>query len=493
MGCCCKKKGERLLEEQKKEFDYIKAKKLIMLCISEDYRFKKFSNQIENFDEIMFENFFKGNVDYFHYYNFKNGITIDIEFESLLYYLEDFQSILLEWYEDESKHNIIQKLWLKRYCIYKLKDKNDQELEEILNDVISDSNKIEIKQELRALIMNSYESKVSDIKNFLKYQYPEFYSLIETTLEYKKKLEKTNEGEDCVDPLKDILTKLKEYIKLLIKKNFGEKLGNNLKNIRLWNRITKLVTEEIKLEYNNSIVIDFMTVSGLINKFKNKEGIIKILKDIGDHYKSPFLAVTNLAISFLNLCTSVKSFYNTLIDYRQKKTKYTDRLKQIHQNFESHKKKIRNLEINKLNEVEDIKGTIESIINIGKDINKEKYDLYLLIFEIQEEIERKVSEKSKSGAKIAKGVLGFLGSVVGFVFTGGGIALLYAVAAGIHGVAIGINSVDIVKQKQAIKDYISILNKGYKLQVEMEEELGKLQKLYRNLNLDIYIPININN
>ena len=123
MGCCCKKKGERLLEEQKKEFDYIKAKKLIMLCISEDYRFKKFSNQIENFDEIMFENFFKGNVDYFHYYNFKNGITTDIEFESLLYYLEDFQSILLEWYEDESKHNIIQKLWLKRYCIYKLKDK----------------------------------------------------------------------------------------------------------------------------------------------------------------------------------------------------------------------------------------------------------------------------------------------------------------------------------------------------------------------------------
>ena len=66
-------------------------------------------------------------------------------------------------------------------------------------------------------------------------------------------------------------------------------------------------------------------------------------------------------------------------------------------------------------------------------------------------------------------------------------------AAGKHGVAIGINSVDIVKQKQAIKDYILILNKGYKLQVEMEEELGKLQKLYSNLNLDIYIPININN
>ena len=256
MGCCCKKKGERLLEEQKKEFDYIKAKKLIVLCISEDYCFKI--------------------------------------------------------------------------------------------------------------------------------------------------LEETNKGEDCVDPLKDILTKLKEYIKPLIKKNFGEKLGNKLKNIRLWNRITNLVTEEIKVEYNNSIVIDFMTVSGLINKFKNKEGIIKILKDIGDHYKSPFLAVTNLAMSFLNLCTSVKSFYNTLIDFRQKKTKYTDILKQIHQNFESHKKKIRNLEINKLNEVEDIKGTIESIIDIGKDINKEKYDLYLLIFEIQEEIERKVSEKSKSGVKLLR-------------------------------------------------------------------------------------------
>ena len=490
MGNCCKKKGERLLEEQKKEFDYIKAKKLIMLCISEDYRFKKFCNQIENFDEIMFENFFKGNVDNFNY-NYDQDLPRDKEFNYLLLYLEDFQSILLEWYEDESKHSIIQKLWLKGYCIYKLKDKSYQELEEILNDIISDTNKIEIKQELRALIMNSPESKVSDIKNFLKYQYPEFYSLIETTFEYKKKLEETNQGEDCVNPLNDILTKLKEYIKPLIK-NFDEKLGNKLKNTRLWNNITKLVTEEIKVEHNNSIVIDFMTVSGLINKFKNKEGIIKILKDIGDHYKSSFIAVTNLAMSFLNLCTSVKSFYDTLIDYRQKKTEYTYRLQQIHQNFESHKNEIRNLKIYKLNEVEDINRTIELIINIGKKINQEKYALYNLIFEIQEEIERKISQKSKSGAKIATAVFGFLGSVVGFVFTGGGIAILYAITAGMNAVAVGINSANIVEQKKAIKDYISILDKAYKVQVEMEKELEKLQKLYTNLNLDTYIPININ-
>ena len=489
MGCCCKKKkGEHLLEEQKKEFDDIKAKKLIKLCISEDNRFKKFCNQIDNFDEIMFENFFKGNVDY----DYDKYLSRDKEFDYLLLYLEDFQSILLEWYEDESKHSIIQKLWLKRYCIYKLKDKSDQELEEILNDIISDTNKIEIKQELRALIMNSYESKVSDIKNFLKDQYPEFYSLIETTFEYKKKLEETDKDKDCVNPLNDILTKLKKYTKSLIK-YYDEKLGNKLKNTGLWNNITKLVTEQIKIEHNNSIAIDFMTISGLINKFKNKEGIMKILKDIGAHYQTPFIAVTNLAMSFLNLCTSVKSFYNTFVDYRQKKTEYTYRFEQIHQNFESHKKEIRNLEIYKLNEVEDINGTIELIINIGKKINQEKYALYQLMFEIEEEIERKVSKKSKSGAGIAMGVLGFLGSVVGFVFTGGGIALLYIVTAGMNAAAVGINSANIVQQKKAIKDYISILKKAHELQAEMEEELGKLQKLYSNLNSDTYVPININN
>ena len=115
-----------------------------------------------------------------------------------------------------------------------------------------------------------------------------------------------------------------------------------------------------------------------------------------------------------------------------------------------------------------------------------------MIFEIQEEIERKISKKSKSGAKIATAVFGFLGSVVGFVFTGGGIAILYAITAGMNAVAVGINSANIVEQKKAIKDYISILDKAYKVQVEMEKELEKLQKLYTNLNLDTYIPININ-
>ena len=85
-----------------------------------------------------------------------------------------------------------------------------------------------------------------------------------------------------------------------------------------------------------------------------------------------------------------------------------------------------------------------------------------------------------------------MGSVVGFVFTGGGIAILYAITAGMNAVAVGINSANIVEQKKAIKDYISILDKAYKVQVEMEKELEKLQKLYTNLNLDTYIPINRN-
>ena len=46
--------------------------------------------------------------------------------------------------------------------------------------------------ELRIIINNSVESKSSDIKNYLKEKFDDFYSVIEVTEDYKNEFQKSN-------------------------------------------------------------------------------------------------------------------------------------------------------------------------------------------------------------------------------------------------------------------------------------------------------------
>lgn len=182
------------LESIKNLFDKNKALNLLKLCLKDDGYFYYFYDKIDTFEDEMFEQFFKGNYDYCK----KETDLIDINqqyyYELLLRKLEDFQSIICEWYEDESKHPLIKGLWEKKLCIGLLKNKTYEELDEILNEIIDKNsidiaNKEKIKIELKNLINDSPETEASNMAIYLKKNFEDFYSLIEISKNYKDRIE----------------------------------------------------------------------------------------------------------------------------------------------------------------------------------------------------------------------------------------------------------------------------------------------------------------
>ena len=484
------------IEEQeiiKNLFDKNKALNLLKLCLQDDGYFYYFYDKIDTFstyNDKLFEQFFKGNYDYCKPYTFLVDINQRYNYELLLRKIEDFQSIICEWYKDESKHPLIKGLWEKKLCIGLLKNKTYEELDEIFNEIIDKNsiyitNKEEIKIELKNLINDSPETEASNIAIYLKKNFEDFYSLIEISQNYKDRIEKSKTDED-----KTIQDKLEDFIKKIIKdilpniqdkipKALSEKLKNNEGFANLFAKhIGKNISGN---DYFNNDIINYKTISNLVYKFRNG---IEILRGLRDYYGNPLFIIPQAAMLFLNLCTSIKSFYQSLVDYKQKKTKFTNRLAQIHQNFEEHKREIRKIDL------QHPDMAIEIIIDIGIKINGDKNDVIQLMIEIENEIENAKKKKKSSGKKIAGGVLGFLSSVLGFAVTGGGIAVLYIAFAGVSSILIGINSADVVVQKKAIKNYINLLKQANDQYTEIQNELNNLKNLYENANIG-YIPVNL--
>lgn len=85
---------------------------------------------------------------------------------------------------------------------------------------------------------------------------------------------------------------------------------------------------------------------------------------------------------------------------------------------------------------------------------------------------------------------GVIGASVGFAFTGGLIAGIYAGAFILYGISLGINIADLVNMKKQLniyKDYKEKENKKYE---EIENSLADLNYKF-NIIQDRYIPLNV--
>jgi hypothetical protein len=128
MGCQSCKKAEQVEEERiypeiitigkKKvidefELDYIKARKLVKLLLSEDHLYSNTLNYVLFFTDEQFKNLFQGNDDYknypYHYIGDRN------QFKCLLLKFRDKSTLLYEWYKDESKYDNIVKYGIVNY------------------------------------------------------------------------------------------------------------------------------------------------------------------------------------------------------------------------------------------------------------------------------------------------------------------------------------------------------------------------------------------
>lgn len=506
MGCqCCKKKSqidEPLIdkkEEEKEEidiykFNFEKALKLIKLLLSEDPIYHKALNYIILFNEEELENLFLGNYEYkkFQYRN----IHDEFIFKRLLYKFEDFNSILFEWYQDETKYDNLIKLWKSTDCITLYKDYSDEKLEEEFRKLgISDLDNF--KEEFRNVNNNSVAEKACDIKNYLRDNYDDFYSLIKTSLDYKKEMEKSsiNEKEIYTINLENISKKLvKESFPLI--KNFILKKYPNLnifskfelmKSEMFTNLHKKIFGEIINEETSASNGIGYNSISQLIDNFKNGNLLNGLWDQAKSYYNTPIAAYSNLGMSFLNLATSIKDYYDNQIKLDDLNNEMKNKFDELDKNFEEHKNEIGVLDLDNYEEC------LNKIKIVGKKLYKDKLERREIIdtFTNKKKEVEKEQEKEKMGKMLKYGGA-CLGSALGVIATGGILAGIWATSAIVNGIATGVSFYNLQKIKEKLKLFQENLDNQNKKYEEINDKINELKIAFDQLHIRC-VPKNLLN
>ena len=528
MGCqSCKKKSqidEPLIDKKEKEeekeeidiykFNFEKALKLIKLLLSEDPIYHKALNYIILFNEEELENLFLGNYEYkkFQYRNIQD----EFQFKRLLYKFEDFNSILFEWYQDETKYDNLIKLWKNKDCITLYKEYSDEKLEEEFRKLgISDLDNF--KEEFRNVNNNSAAEKACDIKNYLRDNYDDFYSLIKTSLDYKKEMEKSsinkkkmekssknekemekssiNEEEIYTINLENISKKLvKESFPLI--KNFILKKYPNLnifskfelmKSEMFTNLHKKIFGEIVNEETSASNGIGYNSISQLIDNFKNGNLLNGLLDQAKSYYNTPIAAYSNLGMSFLNLATSIKDYYDNQIELDDLNNEMKNKFDELDKNFEKHKNEIGVLDLDNYEEC------LNKIKIVGKKLYQDKIERREIIdtFSNKKKEVEKEKEKEKMGKMLKYGGA-CLGSAVGVIATGGILAGIWATSAIVNGIATGVSFYNLQKMKEKLKLFQENLDNQNKKYEEINDKINELKIAFDQLHIR-YVPKNLLN
>ena len=501
MGCCNKRKKYLLLYDDNFEdlynydinddfviysreelflFEASKARKLVQLLLNDDvYKYSKFLNKILSFNDNDFQKLFEGTEDY-NYSQINEEEKIDFNF--LVLKFDNYQCILQEWYRDEKKHKYIAKLWQKYITMRELRKKSSDQIERTLQDIYGFSNEeYKITEELAKIIINSPESKAEDIKLFLKEKRPDFYSLIDTASSYQKNLQNSSikNKETYISNLEYISNKLISKLPPLVRDYF--KNNENIKEIKrisepIINRIKKELMKQFKndskAENDNDGFKKIYDIGYSLKTIYNS----KILKGFKNYFDNDMLALSNLSMSFFNLCSSIITFYRCFEDYEKNRNEFSNRLYEIHNNFERHKN-----EIYSFTDSKNTEEYIKNIIDVGNKISQDKQDVIDLITQIEDTILQSEKTKKKNIGSIIIGSVGFVFSLVGAVFTGGGTAIMYGIAMILNGANVAISSGNIVLLKKQLKDYKSIVSKANDEYKKINNEIESLCKLCEKL------------
>ena len=413
MGCkICKRESQIIspikteekeeIKEEKDplEFDAKTARKLVKFLLSEDKVYRECLNYILLFDEKQLENLFKGNEDYKEY-PYRN-IEDKIQFKYLLWKFEDYSDILFEWYKDESRYDDLIKLWKNQLNISNLNKLSNEDLE-IKLATAGISNIDIFMTDLRTVVNNSIVSKASDIKNYLKEEYKDFYSLIETSIDFQEDpvLSKKENKEIFELNFKNIVSKLVQTSFPLVKKYIKDKYLNlnTLSKIQLesemLNKLKNAVIDKIKgiNKIHSSEGVGFDSVSEIINAFKNGNIVEKMTQGIQNHFNNPAVAISYLTMSFMNLSVATKTYYNNSVEFNAKQEKYSKEMNNINNDFEKHKKEIGLLDL------DNYKESMKKIVSIGKKIYQDKLKVQKFIENLDKEETNVKDEKKKKGIK----------------------------------------------------------------------------------------------
>lgn len=527
MGCLCElfcpkridynSETKKPLIQMEDKFLYQEAMEVIEMCIKGDFYYGIFHDFIKEMDHIDFENLFYGRTEYFEKRLLVNDKYIP-KFNELVLKLEDIQVILAQWYKDPAKYKYIKQIFGMKYSLFNLVDKYEDQMDQILDDLFKDDifrnspSYIEDLRELKKLIRNSPQSRASDIKNYLRQNYQDFYSLIETSIEnhnnikeQKSKCEKKLQYEEDLN-LKEIIKNERDNKNAYMKK--AKQITNELINsivscLKMGGlektidnekekdpeKIKQVIKETQKAFWNevkqsNSSGVNATKLNNLIDSFNWKINYKSILIDVKNYFNNPLIAMSYLSMSFMNLYDSISSFYDDYLDNKENRTNFENRYRQIHSDFENHISEIN--EIN-LSNIDNIIEAERIIIEIGAKVEQDRINIIKLIDQINNEIENIRKKNKKTGGKLATNVLLTIGFSIMTIGTGGAASFIFGAAAAVNTAAMAVNSKHVVDNKKEIKNYKRLLEKANEDFIRIKNKLRELENKFGIMQTGNYL------
>ena len=481
----------KLVKDKNIEF-FIKARRFIQNVLSEDKIYHKTLDYILQFDEEQFEHLFQGDDEYKKYpYHLIHDM---FEFKTLLFKLEDYNSLVYEWYEDKTKFDIFMKLWkTKNICIYDLSKKSNNEIKEVLekaNIIMSDDDLIEF---INIISSRTLATKASDIKNYLKLEEDYFVSLVQTVNEYKEYFE-----ESRIDEVKIISKNLDNISKKLIEESLPlikDYINKNFPdlNVSAKRQLETKMQKKFRNELLDKIIHDkeakkegvgfevVLKLSELVNQAKVINKFVKV-PGVGE--------VIDIANSFLNMATSIKTYYDEMYEYDKKDSEYVEEFGRIHEQFEKHKKLLDLLDL------DDYEGSLKKINSIGNLINQDKKNFSNAMRKIEDdEKNSKNEDKKKKIAAIASTATSVVVGIGSAILTGGLSAIAFGIGAATNAVICGVNVARLIKLKEQLKKYEErkkIESKYFeKICKTINEGISKKKDEIRRAKINKYSPNNI--
>ena len=448
------------------KIDIIMAKFLVESCIGEDCLYYKFLEPINNLDDYHFKELFQGNND------IEYNIGKSDEFSKLVYKFDDYKKILCHYHTEQKNHQNIINLWKENICIFELYDLSEDERKKKLK---KSGFGYKFIYDLNNFLSSNIESKSESILDVFKTRLSNLYSIISFSQNEEKNLLNTPEKDNSQGTFASNLDNIVKTLvlgSLPVIKNFlkqDDNLDETSKSQIEDNSFLKELLSKI-FEKNPPNSKIYNSLLELAKDFKHSEKISGYLSKIKNFYYTPLVSICHLAISFLNLVNSIKTFSNEKEFFKKDKKICSRKLSKIYSDFLKHKEELNILNLN------EIEKCIETVRKIHEKILNDKSKLQKFMTDIENKINSSKKRKVKGGITLAINCVVFLSCAVGAIFTGGATMGIYIGALAVSGAAITIDSINISTINKNMSEYKKFIQEGIELEKEIQSLLDEIEK-----------------
>jgi len=505
------------------------ARKVIDFLLKDDvYNYRRWNSIIKQFNFEKIQNLLNGKRDE------NNSNIYDVSkkdiFDKLVQKFDNYSKILLKWYEKEDYYKYLKQLWLNYICIEEINDDKINNKPELITKYL-ESNKIpysswpnEVKEEFIEAVKETnftyiHEQEFKDKFNKEHLLFDKIYSTLKYLMDSTGKILSNADKKS-----KDLFLQVKKEMNSSILPGIVSgvyslivpRLYHNATECVNYDCLEKFLVKQI-YKYIPDITDAKAIAADVIKECKDKCGIIKwgikrpwlntldqndgstVLENYCNYENKEF--VLNLdgkesetislaqkiqcifqsqitcgliaAASFINLCFSIKQFYDIskiTEEISKSKDSYKIKLDEIKQSFESHLKEI-NLNLYDLNPYQ-----ISDRINyIKNNIEGDKNQLMNLLVDIKRDIA--ILEEKRTSSKKGVIISGIIGAIsgIGAIIASGGVSAVYTIST-------ISNLVSLSSHVKSAYDCYVLIDELIKIENDATKEINKIQEAIEQLD-----------